>query len=380
MKVLLTGGAGFIGTSWIKMNIERNDIEKVYIIDALLPQIHGENAQIPEILIHEKIEFVNSYLERTDKKLLSNILKECEVVIHLASETGVGQSMYELVRYTEGNVNATAALLEAIIGAWTDDVVNKRIILSSSRAVYGEGEYYCNHCQHTITAFNEGIDHWDPVCISCGKTLISIPTLPEHRTKPSSIYASTKLIQEQMIQQVALSRGFKYFNLRFFNVFGPGQAFGNPYTGILTTFLLRARAGQPLYIYEDGNQSRDFIYIDDITSAVTKAMSAKVSGTYNVATGEATSILDIAKQIAKHYQLPDNAVEITGRHRAGDIRHCTADIKSTKENLEWAPAFNLTRALENYLNWFDSQNVNAADRSEEAWNEILNKGMGKIIK
>jgi dTDP-L-rhamnose 4-epimerase len=380
MKILITGGAGFIGGTWIKKYIACNEIEKVYVVDALFPQIHGENPQVPDFINHEKIKFFKQTVQDISRPILVDILRDCDTVIHLASDTGVGQSMYELIRYSENNVSSTAAMLEAIIEAWDSDLGNKRIILSSSRAVYGEGAYECAECGCLIDdpVLTEG--NWTENCPACGMAVVPVPTPPKHRTKPSSIYASTKLIQEQMIQQVADSRGFKYFDLRFFNVFGPGQAFGNPYTGILTTFLLRARDGKPLFVYEDGLQTRDFVYIDDVVSGIFAAMSGEVSGTFNIGTGTATSILDIAKQVAAHYSTKGSTVEVTGRHRAGDMRHCTADISLTQKHLDWVPAYQSSEALELYMNWFDSQHVDAEDKSEEAWNEIQSKGMGKIVQ
>lgn len=378
MRILLTGGAGFIGRTWIRENIDKRDVDKIYIIDSLLPQVHTTQDFFMNNCEDSRIEFVHSSIQGLDKNRLIDILRDCDSVVHLASDTGVGQSMYELVRYTENNVVATAALLEAIPVAWDGNFLNKRLILSSSRAVYGEGAYFCDSCKGTVDN-TDSKDKWDPICSTCGNWLRPIPTPVDTRTNASSIYASTKLSQEHMVQQISKALGIRYSILRFFNVFGPGQALGNPYTGIMTTFLLRAMQMKPLYVFEDGCQTRDFVFIDDVIAAITSALDCNVSGIYNIGTGIGISIQDMARLVSAEFDMGPDGVQITGRHRVGDIRHCTADITATTRDLNWYPHYTATAGMTKYIKWFKQQTVNVADDSEKAWQELVQRGLGKTM-
>lgn len=350
-RFLITGGAGFIGRK-LALQLAKNLENKIWIIDNLSPQIHGEDIQEP--IFPSNINFIRGDIK--NKNLIEKIIQDAlpEVIVHMAAETGTGQSMYEITRYCDVNILGTSILLEAINKHGNNF---KRFVLPSSRAIYGEGAY--RECEtsklivppaRTSEAMQSG--QFIPTS-SNGTQLEPISTLEDIPPAPSSIYASTKLMQEYLVIQAAANASWEATILRFQNVYGPGQSLNNPYTGVLSIFSSQILQKKKLNIYEDGNIVRDFIFIDDVVRAVELATQASLPhGTIiNIGSGQATTILEAAKTLLNLYEKPENAYQITGDFRAGDIRHAVADISKANELLNWQPQVSLKQGLSELSFW-----------------------------
>jgi dTDP-L-rhamnose 4-epimerase len=266
VNVLVTGGAGFIGRHLVKRLVGAG--YSVRVLDSLSEQIHGPSASEPPELTGA--EFVHGDVR--DAECLAVALVDIDAVVHLAAETGVGQSMYEAERYVDANDRGTACLVQALVRCQRP----VRVVLASSRAVYGEGLYRCQHCGEVSppprdgSALGRGV--WNLVCPVCGGAIDPLPTHEEARTDPGSVYAATKLAQEHLCRILGTAYGLSWVILRYFNVYGPGQSLSNPYTGILSTFHARAAHGNAIEVYEDGRESRDFVFVDDVVEATRLAL------------------------------------------------------------------------------------------------------------
>jgi len=349
MKVLITGGAGFIG-KWL---IEKMPPEvEVVIIDSLDKQVHTKSQDFePELKTRAKcikadIEKIADY---------QDAIEGTDTIVHLAAQTGTGQSMYEISRYVQDNANGTAKLLELISKL---NHKPRRIILSSSRAVYGDGAYMDGKSVvypkgRSLENLQQGI--WE-VCSAQGELLTPLPMQETHLTKPTSVYGLTKLWQEQLLQNYCESQEIDLVTLRFQNVYGPKQELGNPYTGIIGIFSNAIVQGNPLEIFEDGQMTRDFVFVGDVVEAVIKcAMNEQpLSATMNIGSGQAVTLLEVVEAIAQLVHKPVN-YRISGRFRVGDIRHAVADM-SHYETLvgHWSPT-SLKSGLAQYLQWYLEQ-------------------------
>lgn len=369
-KILITGGAGFIGSHLLDALVEGG--HSVRIIDSLEPQVHGLSRQKPDYLSPEA-EFIKSDIRNSD--VLKKAIKDIEVIFHFASAVGIGQSMYEINRYTNCNISGTANLLETIISRKNKI---KKIIVASSMSIYGEGKYRCLSCGviYPKTRFFKQIKnkYCELRCSRCQKTLRPVATDEEKPSFPQSIYAITKSTQEQMCLSIGRAYKIPTVALRFFNVYGTRQALSNPYTGVLAIFSCRVLNNKPPVIFEDGLQTRDFIHIKDIVQANILAMEKKEADfqIYNVGTGKGTSIVKIAEVLIKKLNLPLK-IKVTNRFREGDIRHCFADIAKIKKELGFSPQIIIEEGIDDLISWLKNQS--AIDKISQMEQELKARGL-----
>jgi len=357
-KILITGGAGFIGSHLSQRLLGHG--YSLRILDSLSPQIHGHFPHGIEWLEDLRVDFVRGSV--TDREALTSALEGVEYVVHLAAETGTGQSMYEMARYNEVNSQGTALLLDILANCPTLSV--KRIVLASSRSIYGEGAYICPACGDQVgrvfpdsrTASQLAAHRWEPLCKRCGGELTVVATHEEDRVRPASIYAATKFAQEDLVRVACEALGIGYAILRLQNVYGEGQSLKNPYTGILSIFSTRVRRGLQLTAFEDGLESRDFVHVSDVAQAMLLSLTtAKSPNTViNVGSGVATSVLDVAAGLSEALGFtPD--IRVTAEYRLGDIRHNVADISRLREVLGYTPHVSLREGLRRFCDWVLTQ-------------------------
>lgn len=372
-KVLITGGAGFIGTRVSKRLLQMGC--SVRILDNFSPQIHAQNSLDAELV--GKVDLLEGDIR--DRALVESALDGIEVIIHLAADTGTGQSMYEISRYFDVNVQSTANLLHLVQNH--DGASHVRtLVVASSRAVYGEGPYRCaSHgvvypAERSKTRMAMGL--FDPVCPECGGQVTILAVPEEAPSSPTSIYGLTKQVQEQSVLMVARARGLNAFGLRYQNVYGPGQSLKNPYTGILAIFANLARQGRPIEIYEDGAESRDFVYIDDVVEATVRAALYPGSyvGALNVGSGEATSVFHVAQAIIQFFE-SSSTLTISGRFRIGDIRHNVAEISEVQRVLGYEPKVRFSDGILQFLTWVATQSLEDQHAYVRAAQELETKGL-----
>jgi dTDP-L-rhamnose 4-epimerase len=372
MNVLITGGAGFIGTHLSRRLLREGCT--VTILDNFLPQVHGASGALPADLRGE-VELVTGDVR--DGALLERALAGKEAVVHLAAETGTGQSMYEVVRYESVNIGGTASLLERLVNVPGSGVA--RVVVASSRAIYGEGKY---RCAGHGTVFPEGRTTQDmkagifePRCPHCGTIADMLPTDETAVLHPSSLYGLTKQVQEQMTLMYARTLGISGYALRYQNVYGPGQSLSNPYTGILAIFSSQARRNLPINIFEDGRESRDFVYIDDVVEATWRCIAREQQEVeaYNVGSGAATTVLELAREIVAFFGSSSETV-VSGDFRSGDIRHNLADLTKVRQALGYEPQWRMKAGLAEFLRWAGEEEP-AALRYRESLEEMKKIGL-----
>jgi len=372
-NILITGGAGFIGSNLSAKLVEKG--YKVTIMDNLSPQIHGDQPSLNP-LIRDKVTFIRGDVRnKADwKKALNNQ----QIVVHLAAETGTGQSMYEIQKYVDVNINGTAIFLDYLVN-------NKhnieKVIIASSRAIYGEGKYYSQKSgiiypdERTEKDLLNG--DFELKCPITGQNLEVLPTDEDSKIHPTSVYGITKQNQEQMVLTVCKSINIPAIAFRYQNVYGPGQSLKNPYTGILSIFSTQIRNGNNLHIFEDGKESRDFVYIDDVVDATILGIENNTitNEVFNVGSGVSTSVLDVAKKLKALF---DSNVEIniTGNFRLGDIRHNYADLSKVQKILGYAPHYDFDKGIKIFTEWVMSQKLNA-DNYSKSIDEMKTKGLFK---
>lgn len=366
-KVLVTGGAGFIGSYIVDELVSRG--HSVRILDNLDPQVHPDQ-KIPNYL-NPKAEFIRGDVR--NKKDLEKALENVEVIFHEAALVGIGQSMQKITDYVETNVVGTGNLLELAVNK-RDSI--RKIIVASSNTIYGEGTYKNPKTGQIVypelrTESQLSRKVWDIVDEN-GSPLIQIPTSEDKSQHPSSIYAISKKTQEEMVLSVCKAYGIPGVALRYFNVYGPRQSLSNPYTGVSAIFMSRLKNNQRPIIFEDGNQSRDFTSVHDIAQANILAMESDNANyeSFNVGSGEATSINDIANILIKISKKTDLRPEITHNYRGVDIRSCYADISKIRR-IGYTPRVSLEEGYKELYEW--SKNEEAIDNLEKA-NEELRKG------
>ena len=369
-NVLVTGGAGFIGT---RLCAKLKDLDfNITVIDNLSPQIHGSDYVPPSDLCDR---FVCADI--CDKPVLLDILQEVDIIFHLAAETGTGQSMYEIGKYSLTNEYGTALLLESI----AEIASNKKIdlVLSSSRSVYGEGLYLnakgriCSPETREIADLRSGnFDFVD----SLGINLTPVATTEDAPIRPLSVYAATKYSQEMLCEIFARSHSnVRLSILRLQNVYGEGQSLQNPYTGLISIFYNRLRSGKELNVFEDGLESRDFVHIDDIVTALVNsiARSDEEDLVCNIGSGHATNILELIK-LLEDVTEREIRYQVSGDFRAGDIRHNFADLSVAKSRLNYEPSVSLRDGLQRFVAWA-SACPNYLDRSDDALSELKERGL-----
>ena len=344
-SVLVTGGAGFIGSHLVDALLARDHTVRVF--DNLEPQVHGPLAEQGRWPAYANAGAQYILGDVRDRDALAQALEGIDVVYHLAAATGVGQSMYRIAQYVEVNVQGTANLLDALANARNRP---RRVVLASSRAIYGEGAYRCASCGivHPPVRSPAQLDagQWEPPCPRCGGPIAAVPTPESLPPDPGSIYGVTKLAQEQLCLCTGRAYGLGVTALRFFNVYGPRQSRSNPYTGILTAFLGRLAAGEAPEVYEDGLMTRDFVHVSDIVRALIAAAGPgpETVGAFNIGSGRAASILELAGLLCRSRE-PAVRPHVSGAARVGDIRHCTADNGAAQSALGYAPVVGLAAGL-----------------------------------
>jgi dTDP-L-rhamnose 4-epimerase len=372
-NVLVTGGAGFIGQRLALALISQG--AKVRVLDMFNPQVHATDSLPRELA--SQVELIKADVRNRDA--LRAGLVDIDCVVHLAAETGTGQSMYEIERYFSVNVQGTAILLDLL----QNDPAGKRVenlVVASSRAIYGEGAYRC--VAHGMvypeprSKRNMESGRFEPTCPICGDGVALEATSEAAPFKPLSIYGLTKQVQEQAVLMHAQTRGINAFALRYQNVYGPGQSLKNPYTGILAVFSNLARQNQPIEIYEDGNESRDFIYIDDVVAASVECInySDKFVGALNVGSGQATSVMTVAQGIRDYFN-SQSPISVTGAFRIGDIRHNIADVTLARSILGFAAKVSFSQGLANFLEWAQCQPIEDKAAYLRSVGELSAKGL-----
>jgi dTDP-L-rhamnose 4-epimerase len=372
-NILITGGAGFIGR---KLSIKLDKLGyKVTVLDNLSIQVHGENTTLnPEF--NNSVHFIKgSVTVRSD---WVKALKDIQVVIHLAAETGTGQSMYEIEKYTDVNIKGTSILLDILSN---EKHCVQNMIVASSRSIYGEGKYECEEHGVVYPKMREGKylskGDFNTKCPMCNSNVNVLATDENSNIQPESIYAITKQVQEQMFLLIGKSLNISAVSLRFQNVYGPGQSLSNPYTGVLSIFSTIIKNGNDINIFEDGLESRDFIYVDDVVDSILLAMeSDKANGqVFNVGSGKQTSVIDVANTLVDSYK-SQSSILISGAYRIGDIRHNFADIRKISELLGFTPKIDFCEGIEMFVSWVNEQQV-CEDNYIESISEMKKRGLFK---
>jgi dTDP-L-rhamnose 4-epimerase len=364
-QILVTGGCGFIGRYVCEELLEQG--YQVRVLDSFIDQVHGDAAaNVPA-----GVELIRADVR--DKAVVSDALRDIDGVIHLAAEVGVGQSMYEIARYVGGNDLGTAVLLEAMIGTPI-----KRIVVASSMSVYGEGLYQAqdgsNHSSGRRRSADIKSARWD-LSAADGTPLTPVATDEQKPVDLASIYALTKYVQERAVLIYGEAYGVDAVALRLFNVFGPGQALSNPYTGVLANFASRLINGQKPMIFEDGRQKRDFVHVRDVARAFRLALEQRSASGHviNVGSGNAYAIADVATMLANAMGVSHLTPDIMGKARSGDIRNCFADISKARELLGFEPRFRLEDSLDELAGWV--REAQAVDRGAEMKRQLEERGL-----
>ena len=366
-KVLVTGGAGFIGRQVCRELLQRG--HEVRVLDALIKQVHPDG-EAPSDFPAEA-ELLRGDVR--DGDAVANALRGVDAVVHLAAEVGVGQSMYEVERYTSTNDVGTAVLFERLI-----DHPVRRVVTASSMSIYGEGLYRTEDGAMVEDAarstLRDGQAQWDPLDDE-GRPLIPVATPEWKRPSLSSIYALNKYVQERTTHIMGRPYGIESVCLRLFNVYGPGQALSNPYTGVLAIFASRLLNGQPPMIFEDGEQRRDFVHVQDVGRGFADALELPqaAGGTFNIGSGHDRSVKEVARELARAMGRNRIEAEIVGKARTGDIRHCFCDPSLSREVLGFEAREDFGERLAELAEWVSSQT--AEDGVARARNELEARGL-----
>lgn len=378
-NILITGGAGFIGSSLALKLIEQG--HHVRILDNLSPQIHGTDPihtspTFRNILTRPEIDFHTGDIINRESWI--SALKDMDIVVHLAAETGTGQSMYEIERYTQVNIGGTALLLDILTNSKHSV---RKILIASSRAIYGEGKYYSKELGIVYPKARKEKDllrrDFEVKYEGAPTPLELLPTDETSQVHPTSLYGITKQVQEQMIMTMAPVIGIVAVGLRYQNVYGPGQSLNNPYTGILSIFSSLIKSGKGINIFEDGKESRDFVYIDDVISATIAGIEHTNADNevFNVGSGYATDVLTVAQYLMQVYEI-QVPLTISGNFRIGDIRHNFADLKKIERLLGFKAQWPLLDGLKKFSEWVNTTEI-GANSYEKSLQEMKDKGLLK---
>jgi dTDP-L-rhamnose 4-epimerase len=372
-KILITGGLGFIGMNVANLLVEQG--RQVLLFDNLSPQIHGAIPDLSSLplLRSANVEVVRGNVCRHDD--WGAVLADVGCIVHLAAETGTAQSMYEISRYTETNVSGTARLLDYLANHKHNVI---KIILASSRSVYGEGAYQCGRCGVVFPSMRSvemlRCQRWQPECPTCGDEIGATATREDAKTAPASIYAATKLAQEDLVRIAGNALGISTVIFRLQNVYGEGQSLRNPYTGILSIFSNQIRLGKIVNLYEDGQESRDFVHVSDVARAIVLGVTSdRADGnTLNVGYGKPTSVERIALLLSELLGADTQPI-VSGQYRVGDIRHGYADTSAIYQRLGFTPELSLEQGLDRFVAWVRRQPMED-DRLDAATQELLSRG------
>jgi dTDP-L-rhamnose 4-epimerase len=375
-NILITGGAGFIGS-----NLALKLISKGYnitVLDNLSEQIHGSNPENDSPLyqsIKGKVNFIKGTV--TAKEDWRKAIANQDVIVHYAAETGTGQSMYEIQKYVDVNINGTAIALDLLANELHQV---KKMVIASSRSIYGEGKYKSAELgivypKHRTANYMDNGDF--EVKVEGSGPLVLTATDEESKIHPSSVYGITKQNQEQMIMTVCPTLGIAPVAFRYQNVYGPGQSLKNPYTGILSIFSTQIKNGNGINIFEDGKETRDFVFVNDVVDATILGIEKEEANyeIFNVGTGVPTDVITVANSLIKNYGI-NVPVTISGNYRLGDIRHNYADLTKIKNKLGFEPLFSFEQGLKHFTNWVDKQEIQQ-DNYAKSIEEMKAKGLYK---
>lgn len=368
-QILITGGAGFVGSHLADALLEAG--HRVRVLDSLAEQVHG--GRLPDYLSPE-VELMIGDIR--DQAAVRRALDGVEVIFHFAAAVGVGQSMYEISRYIGTNTQGTAELLQGILDSKR---APRKLIVASSMSIYGEGQYICTRCKQEaapgIRALEQlRLGNWELLCSECGDVLDPMPTREDKLSNTNSVYALSKRDQEELCLIYGRTYGMPVTALRFFNIYGTRQALSNPYTGVAAIFAARLINGQQPLIFEDGIQMRDFVSIRDIVHANMLAMQRSESDgeVINIGSGKAISVMKIAEMLAGAMG-KDTVPVITKKYRAGDIRHCYADLTKARDLLGYEPRVSHEQGFSELAEWLAGQH--AEDKAETMLNELVAYGL-----
>jgi dTDP-L-rhamnose 4-epimerase len=368
--VLVTGGAGFIGSHTVDRLVAKG--RRVRVLDSIEPQVHLDRHRFR----NPEAEYQESSV--TDADAVERSLEGVSSVVHLAAQVGVGQSMYDMVRYVRDNTLGTAVLLDSLVRR-RDQI--SELIAASSMSIYGEGAYVCEACGANPATVRRSIEdlkarRWDPVCTACNRVARPIPTPETKLLESDSVYAVTKKAQEELCLVFGRAYGVRVVALRFFNVYGPRQSLSNPYTGVAAIFSSRLLNGQRPLLFEDGYQSRDFVHVSDVVRGIELSLETKTADNValNIGTGRPTEVRQVAEIIAEELTV-DLKPEILERFRHGDIRHCFADISEAQWLLGFRPQVDFREGMKELVAWIRDESPTAIDKTEASTRELQKRGL-----
>lgn len=376
-KVLITGGAGFIGSNLALALIGKN--YEVTVLDNLSKQIHGDDPYQSTLYlsIKDKVNFIEGTV--TSREDLLKALDGQDAIVHLAAETGTGQSMYEIEKYCNVNIGGTALLLDIITNTRNHNI--KKMVVASSRSIYGEGKYQTQSGKIVYPVARKDSDmqkgDFEAKDPETGESVTMLPTDENSKIHPSSIYGISKQNQEQMFLTIGEALGIPAVAFRYQNVYGPGQSLSNPYTGILSIFSTLIKNNKDINIFEDGKETRDFVFIQDVVAATIMGLEKDEANykVFNVGSGVATDVLTVANTLNAAYN-NNVSINVTGNYRLGDIRHNYADLTRIKNQLGFEPQYDFETGIGLFAKWVDSQEVQKS-LYEESLIEMKNKGLYK---
>lgn len=376
-KILVTGGAGFIGS-----NVALKLLKKGYdvtVLDNLTRQIHGDNPDVTSPLyksIKDKVRFINGSVTKRDDWIKA--LDGQDAVIHLAAETGTGQSMYEIEKYVQTNIGGTALLLDILTN--TNHSIRK-VLVAESRAIYGEGKYWSDKLRMNV--YPESRDDEDmhngnfSVYYKDKSPLKLVATTEDSIIHPTSVYGITKQVQGELVHIICPAIGIDDVSFRYQNVYGPGQSLSNPYTGILSIFSTQIKNHHGINIFEDGKETRDFVYIDDVVDATILGLEVSEAKGYsfNIGTGINTDVLTVARTLIKKYGI-EVPITVSGDYRIGDIRHNFADISLAENILGFIPKWSFDEGIGKFVEWVNKQDIQE-DKYDMSIQKMKSKGLYK---
>lgn len=375
-NILITGGAGFIGSNLALKLLKRG--YQVTVLDSLASQIHGNDPDRSPLYgsIKNKVRFVHG--DVTVREDWEKALKDQDAIVHLAAETGTGQSMYEIQKYTETNIGGTSLMLDILTNSKHRI---RKVVVASSRAIYGEGRYLSRTYGYVypLSRTEEYMSQGDFECKYPDEPnpLTLVGTTEDSLIHPTSVYGITKHVQEQLVMTVCPTLGIAPVAFRYQNVYGPGQSLSNPYTGILSIFSTRIKNKNEINVFEDGKESRDFVYIEDVVDATIAGLEKEQADgeSFNVGTGVATDVLTVAETLIEKYGI-EVPVTVSGNFRLGDIRHNYADLTKIQTKLGFEPRWSFDRGIRQFTDWVNTQEIQK-DRYEDSIEEMKTKGLYK---
>jgi dTDP-L-rhamnose 4-epimerase len=375
-RVLITGGAGFIGSNLVQALHAKG--HEITVLDCLSPQIHGADPEASPLVraIDGKARLIRASV--LDRDVMAEALAQTDVVVHFAAETGTGQSMYQVHDYCQVNIGGTSLMLD-LLGGMTHSV--KRMVVASSRSIYGEGRYTAADGTFVYPGTRREADmlagRFDPLDPETGAAYTLAATDEASKIHPSSVYGISKQVQEQLVLTVCPTLGIAPVALRYQNVYGPGQSLSNPYTGILSIFSNLIMSGKPINVFEDGLESRDFVFIDDVVAATMLAIEhdAAPGHAFNVGSGVATNVLDVVTQLMAAYGR-ETAWRVSGEFRLGDIRHNYADLTLIRSRLGFDPQVSFAEGIRHFAAWAQTQGPRAS-AYEKSLDEMKARGLMK---